>query len=282
MPNADDIRLIALDLDGTLLNSAKELTPRSRAALDAAAEAGIEIVPSTGRFYGGMPEVIRALPYVRYAITINGAQVYDIRNDCSLYSALIPLDEAVEIMAFLDGKPLIYDCYMDNRGWMTESMWNRSAEFAPDEHYRKMLRELRTPVPELKAFLLARGTDVQKIQFFTKDLALRDRLLEEIGQRFPALIVSSSLANNVEINNEKANKGEALLHLAAQLGLSRTQTMAFGDGLNDLRMLSDAGIGVAMENARPEVFAVSDRVTLSNDRDGVAAVIETLLADINA
>ena len=279
MPNPDNIRLIALDLDGTLLNSAKELTPRSRAALAAAAEAGIEIVPSTGRFFGGMPEAVRALPFLRYAITINGAQVYDIRNDSSLYSALIPLDEAIAIMEFLDGMPLIYDCYMDNHGWMTQSMWDCAEEFAPDEHYRKMMRGLRKPVPELKAFLREQGRDVQKVQFFTKDLALRDRLLDEVGRRFPALIVSSSLANNVEINHEKANKGDALLCLAEKLGLSRSQTMAFGDGLNDLRMLADAGTGVAMGNARPEVVAVADRVTLDNDSDGVAAVIETLLSD---
>ncbi|MBR1659427.1 MAG: HAD hydrolase family protein, partial [Oscillospiraceae bacterium] len=85
------MRLIALDLDGTLLNSAKELTPRNRAALEAAAAAGIEIVPSTGRFYLGIPEAVRALPFVRYAITINGAQVWDIRGERSLYASDVPL-----------------------------------------------------------------------------------------------------------------------------------------------------------------------------------------------
>ena len=74
------VKLLALDLDGTLLNSSKELTPRTRAALYAAAEAGVEIVPTTGRFFGAMPEAIRTLPFLHYAITINGAQVYDIRE----------------------------------------------------------------------------------------------------------------------------------------------------------------------------------------------------------
>ena len=75
------IRLIALDLDGTLLNSDKELTTENSEALEKAAEAGIEIVPATGRFYRGMPKVIRDLPYVNYVITVNGALVYDIRQD---------------------------------------------------------------------------------------------------------------------------------------------------------------------------------------------------------
>ena len=277
MPNPDDIRLIALDLDGTLLNSAKELTPRSRAALAAAAEAGIEIVPSTGRFYGGIPEAVRALPFVRYTITINGAQVYDARGGCAIFSADIPLEESLDIMAFLDPLPVIYDCYQDNWGWMSAGMQERAADFAPDGHYLDMIRRLRTGVPELKAFLRDRGRGVQKIQLFTRDMPLRERLLEEIGSRYPALAVSSSVANNIEINHERANKGEALLFLAGRLGLDRRQTMAFGDGSNDLRMLEAAGTGVAMGNARPEVLAAADLIAPDCDSEGVAAVIEELL-----
>lgn len=76
----EPVKLLALDLDGTLLNSQKELTLRTRDALYAAAGAGVEIVPTTGRFFTGMPEVIQKLPFLHFAITINGAQVYDIRE----------------------------------------------------------------------------------------------------------------------------------------------------------------------------------------------------------
>ena len=70
----EPVKLLALDLDGTLLNSKKELTPRTRAALYAAAEAAVEIVPTTGRFFGAMPEAIRTLPFLHYAITVNSAR----------------------------------------------------------------------------------------------------------------------------------------------------------------------------------------------------------------
>lgn len=116
------IRIIALDLDGTLLNSNKELTPENFAALQKAADAGIEIVPTTGRFYGGMPEVIRKMPFVHYVITINGAAVYDVRKQQDIAKAEIPMQKAVEIMEYLDTLPVIYDCYMDNWGWMTRAM----------------------------------------------------------------------------------------------------------------------------------------------------------------
>ena len=268
-----DIRLITLDLDGTLLNSKKELSPENAAALQWAADQGIEIVPTTGRFYGGMPEVIRNLPYLHYAITINGAQVYDVRNDVGIAKAEIPVERAVELMGWLDQFPVIYDCFMDNWGWMTRSLQEKADEFAPNEHYAKMLKELRTPVDELKAFLTERGHDIQKSQFFAKDMDLRARLMEEIPQRFPGLIVSSAVVNNVEINDRNAHKGNAIRQLAQHLGLEMRQVLAFGDGSNDITMLQEAGIGVCMENGLDSVKAVADYITDSCDEDGVAKAI---------
>ena len=272
-----DIRLIALDLDGTLLNSAKALTPRNREALARASRQGIEIVPSTGRFYDGMPEEIRHLPFVRYTITINGAAVYDAAEKRDIYTAVFPLKQAVDIMAYLDTQPVIYDCYMDNWGWITREMQDKVEEYPPDPHYVRMVRELRTPVPELKAFLLEKQHGVQKIQLFTRDLDLRARLLRELADLFPGILVSSSVPNNIEINQARANKGDAVLALAEYLGLKADETMAFGDGLNDVPMLKKAGVGVAMENASAEVKASADWITASCDEDGVAKTIEELL-----
>ena len=268
-----DIRLITLDLDGTLLNSKKELSPENAAALQWAADQGIEIVPTTGRFFGGMPEVIRSLPYLHYAITINGAQVYDVRNDTGIAKAEIPVERAVALMTYLDQFPVIYDCFMDNWGWMTRSLQEQADDFAPNEHYAKMLKELRTPVEELKAFLTERGHDIQKSQFFAKDLELRARMMKEIPELFPELIVSSAVVNNVEINDKNAHKGNAIRQLAAHLGLDMSQVLAFGDGSNDITMLQEAGIGVCMENGLDSVKAVSDYITDSCDEDGVAKAI---------
>lgn len=270
----DPIRMIALDLDGTLLNSDKELTPGNLAALERAAGAGIEIVPTTGRFYGGMPQVIRNLPFIRYAITINGAEVADLRTGQVIYKAELPWRQAVDIMTLLDGYPVIYDCYMENDAFMTAAQKERIDEMASSPHYRKMLHQLRKPVPELKEFLARRMTDVQKVQFFTNRPQLRLTLMEELPRLFADICVSSSVSDNVEINQRRANKGEALLALAAHLGLSRDNTMAFGDGLNDLSMLRDAGIGVAMANACPEAKEAADVLTASCDEDGVARGIE--------
>lgn len=268
------VKLLALDLDGTLLNSKKELTPRTRDALYAAAEAGVEIVPTTGRFFTGMPEVIQKLPFLHYAITINGAQVYDIRRQKAVSTAEIPLETALRVLEYLDSFPVIYDCYQDSWGWMTRAMQENAAAFVPFDYALRMVRALRTPVDELKAYLRERNRGVQKLQLFTPDDALRRQLFKDLTARFGTLNVSTSMPCNIEINDAHANKGEAIASLAAYLGLPMAATMAIGDGLNDRSMIQMMGLGVAMANACPEILALADEVTASCDEDGAALAIE--------
>ena len=272
-----DIRLIALDLDGTLLTTDKRLTERNRNALLRAGEKGIAIVPVTGRIFNGLPKSVLELPCLKYAILCNGASVYDVAGDRLLCRAEMPLAQALEIMAWLDEQPVIYDCYAEGKGFMTEAMWNQIDRYAWSPIVVDYMKSVRTPVPELKAFLRARAQagGIQKIQAFCRDEETQRRLLGHMP--FSGIAVSSSVPRNVEINREDATKGRALLALAKHLGLRREQVMAFGDGLNDISMIESAGIGVAMGNAVDEVRRVADKITATNDEDGVAAVIETLL-----
>ena len=276
-----DIRIVALDLDGTLLDSQKRLSERNRAALARAAEKGVLIVPTTGRFFGMMPPAIRDLPFVRYAITINGAQVYDRETDTALVRDEIPLETALGVMEILDRHDVIYDCYRQNWGWMTAALQDKAADYATNEHYLKMVREFRKPVPELKAHLRATAAegDVQKIMLFGRrdeEWGMRDEIVRELNERFPEIKVTSSTWNNIELNIRTAHKGNALKRFAEHLGFTLENCMAFGDGMNDFTMVEAAGMGVAMANAEPEVKRVAKIVTTSNDEDGVAAVLETL------
>ena len=274
MMKKPDIRLIALDLDGTLLNSQKQLTPRNAAALTRAAERGIQIVPATGRFFGGMPEAVRTLPFLRYAITVNGAQVRDLVSGESIYKAEIPWQDTLTLLRWLDTWPVAYDIYADERGWMTASMKARIRDYVHDPIYLDMIDRLREPVPDLHAFLAERQFGVQKVQVYPGSPEKRHTLLRVLTEAFPALLATSAIAENVEINAAAANKGQALLALAAHLDLRPEQVMAFGDGLNDVTMLRDAGVGVAMGNAVEELHALADIVTASCDADGVAQTIE--------
>ena len=182
--------------------------------------------------------------------------------------------QALEIMTYLDTLPVIYDCYQDNWGWMTRSMQENAAAFVPFDYALRMVRSLRTPVEELKAYLRGQNRGVQKLQLFTPDDALRGRLLKDLTEQFDSLSVSTSMPCNIEINDAHANKGEAIAALAAYLDLPMAQTMAIGDGLNDRSMIKMAGTGVAMANACPEILALADEVTASCDEDGAALAIE--------
>ena len=279
----NDIRIIALDLDGTLLDSEKRLSEVNRAALERAAKKGILIVPTTGRFFGMMPPAVRDLPFVRYAITINGAQVYDRETDTAIVRDEIPLDMALGVMEVLDRFDVIYDCYRQNWGWMTAALQEKAADYATNEHYLKMVREFRKPVPELKAHLKATANDgdVQKIMLFARNTQVSglssqvlDAIRLELAARFPEIKVTSSTWNNIELNIRTAHKGNALKRFAEHLGLGLANCMAFGDGMNDFTMVEAAGLGVAMANAEPEVKRVAKWIAPSNDDDGVAAGLE--------
>jgi Cof subfamily protein (haloacid dehalogenase superfamily) len=272
-----NVRLIAFDLDGTLLDSDKQLSTENEAALARAAKAGIEIVPATGRFYRGMPQTIRNLPYVRYVISINGADVYDVVGQKTVCGSGIPWQQAVAVMEQLDALPVIYDCYQDGWGRMTQRLYDKAEEYAANIHSLEMIKKLRTPVPELKACIEERKSGVQKIQAFFRDMDFRARMLEELPVKFPDLVVTTSIVNNIEINSKDATKGIALKKLADYLEIPVSQTMAFGDDFNDITMLETAGIGVAMENAAEEVKNAANYVTDSCDSNGVANAVNHFL-----
>ena len=277
------IRIVALDLDGTLLDSEKRLSEVNRAALARAAEKGVLIVPTTGRFFGMMPPAVRDLPFVRYAITINGAQVYDRETDTAIVKDEIPLDMALGIMEVLDRYDVIYDCYRRNWGWMTAALQDKAADYATNEHYLRMVREFRKPVPELKRHLreTAADGDVQKIMLFAPNsqvLGRASKVLDpiraEMAERFPEIKVTDSTWNNIELNIGTAHKGNALKRFAEHLGFGLENCMAFGDGMNDFTMVEAAGLGIAMANAEPEVKRIAKWIAPSNDEDGVAAGLE--------
>lgn len=271
-----DIRLIALDLDGTLLTTQKELSSRNRAALLKCAEQGIEIVPCTGRIWRGVPEIVRNLPGVHYAITVNGAVVEDVAGSRVLDERKMELSTALEILALAKQFQTMYDAYVDGRGYGEARFMDHMDDHGIPPTLQKMILETRQPVPDLEEKLRELACPVDKINYFFGDQQERLRAKQALDARGD-VIVTSSFSNNLEINALGATKGEAIARLAAHLGLDRGQTMGFGDGGNDMTMMTMAGIGVAMENAVEELKERADYITLSNDEDGVAAALEHFL-----
>lgn len=270
-----DIRLIALDLDGTLLTTDKTLTKHTERVLSRAAKKGVYIVPATGRSLTGISPKIRELPFVRYAITVNGAAVWDMGRQEPIVRQAFSPERAVELWGFIAKYRTMRDACIDGVARMEPEYYNKAEIFMPDEPGRMLIRSTRKPTERLGELVADRNVTVEKFNLFFREEAEEERqqARRDLAQ-FEGLSVTSSLGNNLEINHVDATKGRGLLSLAAHLGLEMGQVMAFGDGENDVSMLRAAGVGVAMENAPKEVKAAADLVTLSNDEEGVAYCIE--------
>ena len=275
------IRLIAFDLDGTFLDDSKKIPEENLRALESAAKAGIHIVPATGRMFCGLPKEIAALPFIRYFILINGAQVYDSLEDRIVSSAEISKETALKLYDYAEHFDCLYDSYIDDRGYMNRDMYDRLEDYVDNKPYVAYMRTVRTPVDSLKDYVRNREGTIQKVQYFFKDQKEKERQRALIPTLFPDLVASSSLGTNIEINSAKAGKGPALEALCTALDFTAGEALAFGDGLNDLDMIKTAGYGTAMANSDPAVLAVARNLTeFDNNHAGVAKEIRRLLPDL--
>ena len=224
-----EIRLIALDLDGTLLDSQKRLSARNEKALKECIARGIYIVPCTGRIWGGVPEFLRTLPGIRYAITTNGAIVEDVAEHKILDERKLGCAQAIDILEMAGKFHTMYDAYVNGCAYGEKRFLEHMDDYAIPDTIQAMVRQTRQEVPDVVEKVRALGLTVEKINYFFGDQQERARARRALQDRGD-VIVSSSLDNNLEINAPGATKGEAILRLAKHLGLSWEQTMGFGDG----------------------------------------------------
>ena len=267
------IRLITFDLDGTLLDNRKQVSAENREALFTAGERGIFLVPCTARLFDKIPDAVKKLPFVRYVITVNGAEVYDRKEGRVIRRAELSVQEAEALYDYMDNLPVIYDCYQKGQGWMKREFYEHAGDLIKDKAFLRMLRSTRIPVEHFREEMHRRDCPIQKTQMFFGDLKRRDLEMERVKERFPMHAVTSSLCNNIEINSGSATKGAALTDLCGHLGILPSECMALGDSNNDISMLRLAGIGVAMDNASSDVKGRADVVTASNEESGVAKAI---------
>ena len=274
----DELKLIAFDLDGTFLDDRKKIPEENLRAIKAAAEKGIYIVPATGRLYEALPVELREPEFIRYYILINGAKVYDAKEDKVLFSAELPNKLALALFDNAEKIGCLYDCYLRDKGLMSRGLYDALDDLVENKIYLEYMKSIRKPVEDLKAFIREDGGSVQKVQYFFKDMAERKNQLETLGDRFPGVKATTSIPINIEINSAYAAKGPALQALCEYLGFTADNAAAFGDNTNDLSMVQAAGRGIAMKNSDEGLLAAAKYVTDYDNNDaGVGKMIMEFL-----
>lgn len=270
------IKMAGFDLDGTLLTDRKELTSRTRKALEKAIQKGVIVLVATGRPWMGVPEELQNLQGIRYALTSNGARVIDTGRNKVLFEHLLepgPAKKALEICGKYDA---LQEIYFDGQGYAQAEKMKYVERYHRNPSMWEYTRKTRIPVEDLYSLLEQENRGLDKVQALFADMDERRRAWEELSMEEDLELVGS-LGYNIEINARGVNKGTALVELGRMLGIKREEIMACGDGDNDTAMLREVGFGVAMGNAEEEIKQAADYVTLTNEDEGVAYAIEKFI-----
>lgn len=259
--------VVATDLDGTIVRSDGTISARTKDALAAATDAGALIVIATGRPPRWLPGIADATGHHGLAICANGALVYDLETDCVVGSRPIAADDVPRLIAQLRAAVPGISFALER----VDGQFAHEADYHP-----RWTPEAATLVGELDGAVLT--APVSKLLARREGMG-SDELLALAGAAVDDSIASlthSSIDGLLEISALGVTKATTLAETLVARGLGAADVVAFGDMPNDLEMLVWAGRGVAVANAHPEVLAVADEVTASNDDDGVAQVLERL------
>jgi len=261
------VRLIASDIDGTLTYATNTMSDRTAAALADAESAGITVVLCTGRPTRWMKELAERMGHHGIAVCANGAVVYDLHTETIIES--FPLEPAIA-RVLVDGlRAALPDA---------EFAVERADGMSHEPAYKP-----RFPLPEHTMVELDELVATPMFKLLVKHPELTAAELHDVAHRAVddlAALATATYAGDtmLEISAAGISKAYALARIADERGIDASEVVAFGDMPNDIPMLRWAGRGVAVGNAHPEVLAVADDVTLRSDEDGVAIVIEAILA----
>ena len=261
-------KLLAIDLDGTLLHSDHTVSQRTVATLIRAQQAGVKVAIASGRpTYGTMPTAKALLlkQYGGFIMSYNGGEIFDCASDTRLFAT--SLEDTV--------KPTIYNFAKEHHlTLMTYIGSEVVTENGEDEFVRYSSMRNSMHVHVVNDFLSAAAVPITKCIIVGQPeqlVAVEHDLQEELGNQAEAFRSEPFFLEIVPCGIDKAR---GLKELLQATGIAREDCMAFGDGFNDVSMIAYAGIGVAMGNAQPEVKSLASIVTLINEEDGVAAVVE--------
>lgn len=271
-------KIITVDLDGTLfLNDQMTIGPRTFQTLSACVTGGAEIVPATGRCVGLVP--LEIMPPVNYVIACNGAVIYDVRNDTILHTNYVPKENLITAWEIIREYDIVLELFVkkevviERRVLENLDRYKKQIPVFQPQYFKK---SRATVIESFDDYIAREGTCVGKINLPGKNIDHCPELVDRI--RATGLFEVSSDGHNLEATNKGCNKGKALKWLCNYLGISLDDVVSFGDGDNDVDILSCTGWGVAMGNASESAKSSASHCTASNTEDGIAQFLEKTFA----
>ncbi|MCX8130394.1 MAG: Cof-type HAD-IIB family hydrolase [Clostridia bacterium] len=269
-------KLIAIDLDGTLLNSNKQISQKNITYIKYAIDRGIKVIICSGRIFAGARIFAKQMSIAEPLIACNGAIIKDMNSEEVLYYNSMNIGDCLNVIDMCHAENVYFHIYIGDTMY-TEKLefsslfyWNKNKELSEDEKVDiKLVGNIERIVENCKA-------PVSKFVVISEDLKQLKRIREKVCTLDTIEVVSSNY-NNFEVMNNGVNKANALKFLAGKMGIKREEIVAIGDNENDYSMIEYAGFGVAMENAEEKIKSIADFITLSNDQDGVAHIIKKIV-----
>ena len=263
-------KLIAIDMDGTLLNSNNKVSERTRRAILKAGEKGVYVILATGRILSSAIKYSYKMNLKTPIISSNGAIVID-ENENIIYEKSIHKSTVEDITKLADENNLYYHFYTKDSFYSNQYVKDIIEFYNPrnTKQEDKIKFNLYKDIKEI----VDRNIEVYKFIFIDNDTKKLYKLREEL-KSVKNINTCSSWSNNVEVMQKGVSKGNSLKYLCERLDISREDVIAIGDNENDLSMIDFAGLGVSMGNGGEKVKSIADVITSTNDDDGVAKIIE--------
>ncbi len=272
-----DIKLIAIDLDGTLLDDDCLFQEENRKWIRRAMKAGYLVVPTTGRSYqNARYEIFKDFDELPYYINANGTVVTDARTEKVLYTASFPRETARKIYRLCREYRTYIEPYAGRYAYMEQEGIDHLYRSGLSISYCRQLMRTNILCDDMEKMIMEGKYPVSKFHIVCESSQEKERLKERIAS-IPGLYPISVVAQNIEVVYEKKSKRDGLAFLSEFLGLTRENVMAIGDSSNDMEMLEWAGCSVAMENSAPKVRQAAKYVTDTNNNDGVAKALQRFL-----
>ena len=271
-----DYQLIALDIDGTLLNSRKEIPPEAVQAIRTVCAAGKTVVFDTGRAVSELDDQIALLPEIRYAVFASGAGLYDIQEKKTFGLRAVPGELVRRILGIVRTKDLMPQFVLPEADVIQASHMD-NLEYYHMGVYRPMYEKAMTLVPDIWAFADSCREPFLKINLYHADPEERVRTRAQLES--PDLELIYSEVSSLECSAKGVDKGTGLERLCSLLGIPMAECIAVGDADNDIPMLRAAGLGIAMGNAAEHVKTAADRVVSDLDHGGCAEAVMMSLND---